>query len=100
MLPDDLLVDGNEYVIVDVPDYLNSLETILAETSKRTIANFCIWRIVYQATSFLTEELRQLRSAYDKIVYGTKVQLPRWKQCVKSTSSMYRDMQLIAKEIF
>lgn len=88
ILPAELTVNGDEPITIDVPQYLTKLGTILATTSKRTVSNYFAWRIIYQASPYLSEELREIKVAYEAITVGRKHQQPRWKQCVTTTTSL------------
>lgn len=87
LLPKGMHVDENETVIVDVPNYLIDLSKILSDTPKRTIANYLMWRIVFQSSDLLTDKLRKRTAAYEAAILGKKNEPPRWKKCVSQTTS-------------
>lgn len=86
LLPQDLTVYGNETVINAVPEFFKQLETVLSSTSKRTVANYFLWRIVLATSGTLTNQLRQRKLEYFKAVYGLQGEEARWKECVQFTS--------------
>lgn len=86
LLPQDLTVYGNETVINAVPAFFKQLETVLISTSKRTVANYFLWRIVLATSGTLTNQLRQRKLEYFKAVYGLQGEEARWKECVQFTS--------------
>lgn len=88
ILPDGLTIEENESVIVDVPEYFTALGNVIAETEKRTIANYVIWRMIYNSSPYLTEKLRQIKVEFEASTTGRKNQEPRWKQCVKITTKL------------
>lgn len=86
LLPQDLIVYGNETVINAVPKFFEKLESILNATPKRTMANYFLWRIVLTTSGTLTNQLRQRKLEYFKAAYGLLSEEPRWKECVQFTS--------------
>lgn len=86
-MPRGMTVDDSETVIADVPDYLINLEKVLASTSKRTVANYFMWRVVFTSSDLLTENLRKRTAAYEAAILGKKIEPPRWKKCVSETTS-------------
>lgn len=86
MLPTGLDVDESEIVTNSVPTYFKELGNILNVTSKRTIANYLLWRAVLTTSGTLTSELRQRKLEFYKAVYGLQGEEPRWKECIQFAS--------------
>lgn len=86
MLPTGLDVNENEIVTNSVPTYFKQLENILNTTSKRTIANYLLWRAVLTTSGTLTSQLRQRKLEFYKVVYGLQGEEQRWKECIQFTS--------------
>lgn len=86
MLPTGLNVNENEIVTNSVPTYFKQLENILNTTSKRTIANYLLWRAVLTTSGTLTSQLRQRKLEFYKVVYGLQGEEQRWKECIQFTS--------------
>lgn len=63
-------VDENEMVVVMVPSYVKSLDRLLQNTSNRTIANYMMWRILF-------DQLNELHS---------QEQDERWMKCIDVVS--------------
>lgn len=62
-LPDELKVDENELVINTEPTFFQQLEEVLNSTTKRTLANYLVWRVVRTTSGLLTSEFR--KNQYD-----------------------------------
>lgn len=86
MLPDSVAINENEVVIVNVLKFFRRLGDVLHGASKRTLANYLMWRVVYSTSGDLTEQLRKRKVSYESAVSGQKDELPRWKECVAYTS--------------
>lgn len=86
MLPHGLDVQEDEVVINSVPTFFEQLDEVLASTTKRTMANYFLWRVVLTTSGTLTEQLRKRKLEYYKAVYGLQGQEERWKECVQFTS--------------
>lgn len=83
ILPPDITVDENELInIVDVP-FIESLDTLLENTTKRTIANFMLARVAAGSVKYLTNKLRKRQQEYIKTVYGQAEEEVRWKECTE-----------------
>lgn len=87
MLPNGLSVDENEVVTNSAPKFFEKLGNVLASTPKRTIANYILWRIVAITSGTQTEQLRDLKFQYYKVVYGLADKEERWKECITYTAT-------------
>lgn len=56
ILPPPVRVSTNDIVNVRVPSYLSKVEKIIGSTSKRTVANYILWKVVQSSYPGLTEE--------------------------------------------
>lgn len=86
LLPYGLEVYENETVINTVPSFFEELESVLNSTSKRTMSNYFLWRVVLLTSGTLTDQLRKRKLEYYKTVYGLQGEEPRWKECIQFTS--------------
>lgn len=86
LLPAGLQIDDDEPINVSVPSFFEDLGPLLAKTSKRTIANYMMWRIHAFSISFLSEEFRKRQLEYATALSGRQEQEARWKECVDITS--------------
>lgn len=112
MLPNGLDVGEDEIVVNSVPKFFEvniffektavqtiiknrhlfsqkQLGGVLNSTSKRTIANYFMWRVVLTTSGTLNDQLRRRKLEYYKAVYGLQGEEERWKECVTYTSVRY-----------
>lgn len=75
-----------------VPNFFEDLEYVLSTTSKRTMANYFMWRIILQTCGTLTEDLRKLKMEFIKTTIGLQAEKPRWKECAELTSQRYTEL--------
>lgn len=87
LLPPGLTVNETEIVEVTVPSFFANLGDILQATPKRTIANYLMWRVVYYASDYMTNAQRQRNLEFLTTLTGQQMEEPRWKECIKFTSS-------------
>ncbi|XP_077302517.1 M13 family metallopeptidase neprilysin 2 isoform X2 [Arctopsyche grandis] len=80
-------IDDEEVVVVNVPKFITGLEEILAKTSKRTQANYVLWRVVGASVSYLTETLRRRQLAFGTVLSGKTERESRWKECVDTAGN-------------
>ncbi|XP_035221042.1 neprilysin-2-like isoform X2 [Stegodyphus dumicola] len=66
-----------DIVLVEDIDFFKNLATFIKETDKRVIANYMLWRVVYQSLSLFREEWRNLKHTTRNIR-----RRPRWKECI------------------
>ncbi|GFS75640.1 neprilysin-1 [Nephila pilipes] len=74
------LTDDEEVVVYAVP-YLLSMSDLVTNTSKRTVANYILWRFVYNRVSNLDKRFLAKQQEYYSALYGTQAISPRWKTC-------------------
>uniref|UniRef100_A0A1Y1MPR4 Peptidase M13 N-terminal domain-containing protein n=1 Tax=Photinus pyralis TaxID=7054 RepID=A0A1Y1MPR4_PHOPY len=78
-------VSDDDIVVLRIPKYLNDLEDLLQETSKRVQANYIMWRVLLSTTQYLNVQLRNRRLEFYKEVYGEQRSKSLWKECVTNT---------------
>ncbi|XP_063235187.1 neprilysin-2 isoform X2 [Bacillus rossius redtenbacheri] len=86
LLPPGVKVDNQEKVVVAVPSFLKSLEALLSNTPKRTLANYVVTRAVLSSVSYLTEDLRSKQLKFASALTGKTERESRWKECVDIVS--------------
>lgn len=86
MLPDSIQVDENQLAINCVPSFFEKLGGVLQGVSKRTLANYFLWRIVSMTSGTLTNQLRKRKLKYIAVVSGQQDEQPRWKECADFTA--------------
>lgn len=87
MLAPIVTVNEDEVVIVHNPSYLEKLDEVLEQTTKRIQANYLLWNAVRDVISYLNEELRLRQLKYSQTLSGRTARAPRWKECVDFVSS-------------
>ena len=70
-------VDKNEEIMVSVPEFVKTVDKLLSTTSKRTIANYMVWRIVLQSVSSLNKPFRNIYFNYQRVINGNSQEPPR-----------------------
>lgn len=89
LLPKNVQVDENERVINNDVGFFEKLGGVLESSSKRSIANYLLWRVVFDATDTLTNELRQIKLTFARTISGQSSEKPRWKECVELANKMF-----------
>ncbi|XP_070561877.1 neprilysin-1-like isoform X2 [Ptychodera flava] len=82
----DTLIDEYEYVVNYSPAFLKQLGELLTTTPKRTIANYVMWNMIQKNVAYLSEDFRNIRQEFQKVIFGQKTQRVRWRQCVRETT--------------
>lgn len=92
MMPKGMELPESEVVIVVTPSYFEGLAEVLNTTSKRTIANYFMWRSVIVASNFLNDQVRIRKVAYMSAMSGGVNGQPgqggttQWKECITYTT--------------
>lgn len=87
ILPESMTLEQIEVIWGRPPIYLEKLSELLNKTSKRTIANYFMWRTVLFASEYLTDDLRYKRHKFEMSTSFLRW-IPRWKQCISLTSTL------------
>ncbi|KAF5280976.1 hypothetical protein FQR65_LT14900 [Abscondita terminalis] len=77
----DFQITDDDVVIVRNSHYLDCLEQVIDSTSKRTQANYIIWRAIHSIIPYLNNNLRNRRLLFKKEIFGEEQLLPQWKKC-------------------
>lgn len=96
-VPDQFLVDGNQKSALSGNDFFNAFEKLWSKTSKQTLANFFILRIVGFSSQYMTKEMKQRALHYRMELFGVKQKEESWKQCVDVVS---KTLKLAAEAMF
>lgn len=84
-------------MIVTVPSFFDKLEKLLSQTSKRTVANYIMWRLIAESVDQMNDKIRDIVREFESTLTGTTVRVPRWKECVKD---MTNSMSLAASAMY
>ncbi|CAM6031901.1 unnamed protein product, partial [Sphagnum compactum] len=77
-------VTENEQIIVNVPTFIQKVDALIAETDRRVLANYMLWRVVLQSFATLGKKWRELAQEYNTVITGQAREEPRWEQCMSS----------------
>ena len=83
MLTPSSQITEDEIIVVVDTNFFYELEAVLKKTSKRTLANYVMWRVAADSTKFLTDELIKRWLKYETVLRGQNKEEPRWRECVK-----------------
>ncbi|XP_074655291.1 neprilysin-like isoform X4 [Tubulanus polymorphus] len=78
-------INASEPVVVYAPEYLEQALPVIFSTSNRTVANYLVWRILKNRVNNLPSKYRDIKNRYDKVLYGTGTERPRFRTCVDYT---------------
>ena len=84
---DIVQVTEEEVIIVDVPNYVRALGSLLRVTPARVQANYLMWRAAASSFSYLNNQAEQIRLRFSTAVSGKTELPPRWMKCVSTTIS-------------
>lgn len=92
IMPVDMQLPESEIITVSSPDYFKRLAGVLAVTSKRTIANFFVWRSTLVASNFLNDQIRMRKIGFLTAMSSGKGEAgqggtTQWKECTSYTSA-------------
>lgn len=90
-------ITEDEVIVVADVKFFDELEAVLKRTSKKTLANYVMWRVAADSTIFLTEQLKKRKLEYKSVLTGQKIEISRWRECFMhmifylqvATSSLY-----------
>ncbi|KAI5630581.1 VLP3p-6 [Venturia canescens] len=85
-LSEKVHVNDEELIVLAVPQYIAHFDKLIAVTSKRTQANYMMWRVVKALIVFLNDRISKRHLFYTKSLNGRSKPMPRWKECVKIVS--------------
>lgn len=86
ILPNDVKIDENDFVALGLLEYFERLGDLLQKTSKRTIANYLIWRCVLFSSKFLNKKMLERHLNFAVALHGTQKQNSLHIQCVAYTN--------------
>lgn len=78
-VPAEFFADENKQ---PASDFSSALDELLSTTSKRTMANYFILRIIGFSSQHMTSEMRARSLHYRMELFGVKQKEESWKQCV------------------
>ncbi|XP_060077927.1 neprilysin-1-like [Ylistrum balloti] len=84
-------VTESENVIVENPDYLSKIFTMINGTpnKERVLANYVVWISLTRMTLSLPANIRALRQDYYGVLKGSKTSEPRWHACTGVANDVF-----------
>ena len=82
LLPSTTILTENETIGLASPNYITHLLELLANTSKRAVANYMFWRVVKTSNLYLNEQIRNRSFVLTSGILGQPNRSVRWKECV------------------
>lgn len=86
MLPDGVITDENEIINVAVPSFFEAFGELLAQTPKKTIANYLFWRVIQSTAYYMNEQMSSRRLEYLWHLSRQKEVPAWWIYCTKTTN--------------
>lgn len=92
LMTENIQLTENEEIVVVAPIYFERLADILASTSKRTIANYFMWRSLGVSSNFLNDQVRMRKVMYLGSMSQSDGQpgqsgTTQWRECVSYTAA-------------
>ncbi|HEV2199124.1 MAG TPA: M13 family metallopeptidase [Bryobacteraceae bacterium] len=77
---------------VDVPDFLKSVDSVIAKTSVEDLKAYLAWNVAHESSQVLPAAFEEEAfNFYGKTMQGAKEMRPRWKRCVDQTDGQLPD---------
>ncbi|XP_060098351.1 neprilysin [Heteronotia binoei] len=77
----NISIQNTEDVIVYAPEYLIKLKPILIKYTPRELQNYMSWRYIMDLVNTLSQNYKDTRSTYRKVLYGTTSDTAAWRRC-------------------
>nr|WBW70058.1 venom protein [Lampona murina] len=77
-------IDENETLIVPNPEFIKKFAELIPHVEKRVLANYMLWRVVFETFSSLPGKWKDLHREYTLATTGEIQEKPRWEKCVSS----------------
>ncbi|XP_057330724.1 neprilysin-2-like [Microplitis mediator] len=87
LLKPSVTVDKNETVILSAPYFITEFEKLINTTSKRTQANFILWRLIVDSVFYLNDEIRKPQVDFMTAITGRPKKELRSKECLDNISA-------------
>lgn len=79
-------IDEQEPVVAYGLSYFIEMGKILAETNRRVIHNYVLWRLIMTLSPHMIDDYQKERVEFRKILQGVLSERHRWSQCVEWTN--------------
>ncbi|KAG5681590.1 hypothetical protein PVAND_011006 [Polypedilum vanderplanki] len=92
-----LALERSDLKKLNAMEFFTAYEKLLSRTSKRTLANYLILRIIGFSARYLTSEMKKLALHYRMELLGVKQKEEMWKHCVDTVTN---SLQLAVESMF
>uniref|UniRef100_A0A4W4G2C4 Endothelin-converting enzyme 1 n=1 Tax=Electrophorus electricus TaxID=8005 RepID=A0A4W4G2C4_ELEEL len=83
-----VVLNDSEPVVLYATEYLQKVSQLISNTSKSTLNNYMIMKVVRKMVSILDQRFQDAEQRFLEVMYGAKKSCaPRWKLCVSDTDS-------------
>nr|XP_002125740.1 endothelin-converting enzyme-like 1 [Ciona intestinalis] len=91
-----------EVIVVGPQYFFSNLSRLIHNSSKDTLQNYMMWRVVFSQLSRLSLPFRRAAESLTYSVYGIKGVIPRWQECLKYAKQQFSTALgiMFAKETF
>lgn len=105
LLPASMRLTETETIVVASPAYFDKLAEVFETTTKRTIANYFMWRSIMVASNFLTDQVRMRKIFYLSSISSGEGQpgqggTSQWKECTTYTAATWVSMAMSSKHFW
>ena len=77
--PENAVVTGEDTVVVNAPEYVRSLSSLLRRTPSRVVTDFVLWRIAASSLSYLNERAEMIALKFTMQLTGQAAKPARWQ---------------------
>lgn len=74
----------NDEVYIENPNYLQGVQDLLSITSQRVIANYMLWRVIYDSVDYLNDRISIKKLLLDRAQTGTTETQSRGNKCFQA----------------
>ncbi|KAL3861753.1 hypothetical protein ACJMK2_007776 [Sinanodonta woodiana] len=82
-------LDELEPVVVFAPEYLKDMIEVTRSTEKRVIANYILWRVIFDLVPQTTASFQQAQNEFEKVMQGILTEKPKWQKCVEYVNKKF-----------
>lgn len=86
-VPLEFFAGSEKQPALDERSFLNAFDQLLSRTSKSSLANYFILRIIGFSSQYMTREMKERALFYQMELFGVKQKKEVWKECVDVVSS-------------
>lgn len=86
-VPAQFFADENKQPALGASDFFSAFDELLLKTSKRTLANYFVLRIIGFSSQHMTREMKARALHYRMELFGVKQKEESWKLCVDVVST-------------